>query len=141
MSRVDKVAEEIRREASKIVQEELRDPRLGFTTITRVELTPDLRFARIFFSVYGHEKQWEDTLDALESAAGFIRRELGHRLQLRFVPEVVFKGDHSAEHSIRIEQELEAIQQVAADQVKAAKKERVRRGAKKVTRRTAKKKT
>lgn len=140
MSRVDKVAEEIRREASKIVQEELRDPRLGFTTITRVELTPDLRFARIFFSVYGHEKQWEDTLDALESASGFIRRELGHRLALRFVPEVVFKSDHSAEHSIRIEQELEAIQQSAADQVKAAKKERARRGAKKVTRRVAKKK-
>jgi ribosome-binding factor A len=140
MSRVDKVAEEIRREASKIVQDELRDPRLGFTTVTRVELTPDLRFARIFFSVYGHEKQWEDTLDALESASGFIRRELGHRLQLRFVPEIVFKSDHSAEHSIRIEQELEAIHLQVAVEKKAVKKERVRRGTKKTVRRTAKKK-
>ncbi len=140
MSRVDKVAEEIRREVSKIVQDDLRDPRLGFTTVTRVELTPDLRFARVFFSVYGHEKQWEDTLDALESAAGYIRRELGHRLSLRFVPEVVFKSDHSAEHSIRIEQELEAIQQRAAEEIQAVKTKRVRRGAKKTARRTAKKK-
>jgi len=106
MSRVDKVAEEIRRETSKIVQDEIRDPRLGFTTITHVDLTPDLRFARIYFSVYGHEKQWEDTRDGLENAAGFIRRQLGERLQLRFVPEIVFKSDHSAEYSIRIEQEL-----------------------------------
>ena len=95
MSRADRVAEEIKHEVGNILLEEVRDPRLGFTTITRVELTPDLRFARIFFSVYGDEKQWKDTQDALEHAAGFIRRVLGQRLNLRFVPEIVFKIDHS----------------------------------------------
>lgn len=109
MSRNDKVAEEIKKIVGKTVQEELRDPRLGFTTITRVELTPDLRFARIFFSVYGSETQWDETLKGLKAASGFIRRVLAEELRLRFVPEIVFKADHSAEYSIEIEKQLEEI--------------------------------
>lgn len=109
MSRVEKVAEEIKREASGIIRDELRDPRLGFVTLTRVDVAPDLRFARIYFSVYGDAKQWEDTETALKSAAGFIRRMLGERLNLRYVPEVVFKSDHSSEYSIVIEERLKEI--------------------------------
>lgn len=109
MSRKDMVGEEIRRDVSKIIQEELHDPRLGFTTVTRVELTSDLRFARIFFSVYGDEKQWKDTQAGLDHSIGFIRRALGERLDLRFVPDIVFQADHSSEYSILIEQQLEKI--------------------------------
>lgn len=119
MSRKDKVAEEIKKEVSMILQEEIKDPRLGFTTITRVELTPDLRFARIFFSVYGDEKQWADTQAALEHAAGFIRRQIGDRLDLRFVPEILFQSDHSSEYSILIEQRL---QEIAVKEKHVAKK-------------------
>jgi len=119
MSRKDKVAEEIKKDVSLILQDEIKDPRLGFTTITHVELTPDLRFARIFFSVYGDEKQWEDTQAGLEHAAGFIRRLIGDRLGLRFVPEIVFQRDHSSEYSILIEQRL---QEIAAKEKHVAKK-------------------
>ena len=109
MSRVDKVAEEIKKETGRILQGEMHDPRLGFTTITRVDLTPDLRFARIFFSVYGNERQWKDTEEALNHASGFIRSTIGERLGLRFVPEIVFHADHSAEYGIIIEKRLEEI--------------------------------
>jgi ribosome-binding factor A len=111
MSRSEKVAREIKKIVSDIVQKELHDPRMGFTTITRVELTADLLFAHIHFSVLGDEKQWESTAQALEHAAVFVRRRLGDEMNLRYVPEIVFKADHSAEYSIRIEQELERIHQ------------------------------
>ena len=136
MNRKDKVAEEIRREVSLIIQEELRDPRLGFITITRVELTPDLRFARIFFSVYGDEKQWQDTQAGLDHANGFIRRMLGERLGLRFVPEIAFRIDHSSEYSVLIESQLAEIR----GEQKEAKEKRARNVAKKTTKRNKKKK-
>lgn len=137
MSRAEKVAEEIKREVGIILQQEVHDPRLGFTTITHVELTPDLRFARIFFSVYGNEEQWKGTQVALDHAAGFIRRTLGERLGLRFVPEIVFKGDHSSEYSIIIEQQLE---QIVAEQGVRSKPRKKKDATKKTTRRIKKKK-
>ena len=139
MSRTDKVAHEIKKIVSKTLQEEMQDPRLGFTTITRVEVTPDLRFARIFFSVYGSEAQWEETLKGLKHASGFIRHVLGESLDLRFVPEIDFKPDHSAEYSIAIEQQLEAIK--LESQESAAEKKGSKRDTKKTVRRTRKKRT
>ncbi len=136
MSRVDKVAEEIRREVSTILQKEMHDPRIGFTTVTRVDLTPDLRFAKIFFSVYGTEKEWEATAEGLEHATPFIRRLLGERLGLRFVPDVLFRADHSAEYSIRVEENLMAIQ---AARETESKKRKAGNGPKKSVRRTPKK--
>jgi ribosome-binding factor A len=138
MNRADKVAEEIRKVVSLIVQEELRDPRLGFITITHCSLTPDLRFARIFFSVYGDEQKWKDTQAGLEHAVGFIRRILGERLDLRFVPEIVFASDHSSEYSIIIEQRLEEIKSKQADMPKP-KKRKAGHAAKKASRRPKKK--
>jgi ribosome-binding factor A len=137
MSRAEKVAEEIRREVSQIVQEDLRDPRLGFITVTRVELTPDLRFARIFFSVYGDEKQWQGTQEGLDHAVGFIRRLIGERLDLRYVPEIVFKEDHSSEYGILIEQQIEKIKEEKSSETKNRK---AAHGAKKTVSRTKKKK-
>ncbi|MFA5038461.1 MAG: 30S ribosome-binding factor RbfA [Candidatus Omnitrophota bacterium] len=135
MNRKDKVAHEIKKVVSKTLQEDIQDPRLGFTTITRVDMTPDLRFARIFFSVYGDEAQWEETLKGLKHAAGYIRRVLGESLGLRFVPEIDFKPDHSAEYSIMIEQQLEAIKQ----QDQENDNERRKSGPQKARRRTPKK--
>jgi ribosome-binding factor A len=112
MSRVDKVAEAIRQEASIIIHDQLKDPRLGFVTITRVEMTPDLRLAKIFFSVLGDEKEHKKTNEALDSALGFIRSRIAERINLRFAPEILFREDRSTEHSVRIEEVLNEIKEL-----------------------------
>jgi ribosome-binding factor A len=109
MSRSNKVAEAIKKEVSLIIHDELKDPRLGFVTITDVELTQDLREAKIFFSVLGKEEEHKKTKLALDSALGFIRRLIGQRIRLRFVPEITFKEDRSSEYGARIEELLNQI--------------------------------
>lgn len=109
MARHEKVAVALKKEISGILHDELKDPRLGFVTITRVELTSDLRYARIFFSVLGKEQDYRKTKKALESAGGFIRSLIAQRIQLRFAPEIVFKEDKSAEYSVRIQEVLDEI--------------------------------
>ena len=109
MSRVDRVAEAIRKEASTIIHDEIEDPRLGFVTITRVELTPDLRSVKIFFSVLGNEDAYKKTKDALDSALGFIRKHVCERINLRLAPEIIFREDRSSEYSVRIEEVLNEI--------------------------------
>lgn len=112
MARTDKVAESLKKEISSIVHDELNDPRLGFVTIARVELTPDLRYARVFYSVLGEAQDYPRTKEALDSALGFIRRLIGQRIKLRFTPEIVFKEDHSTEYSIKIEEILNQIREL-----------------------------
>lgn len=112
MARHEKVAEVIRREVSSIIHDELKDPRLGFITITRVEMPADLSFARIFYSVLGDQQAQEKSKEALDSANGFIRRLIGQRIQLRLVPEIIFKQDKSSEYSIRIQQVLDEIKEL-----------------------------
>jgi len=109
MARTDKVTESLKKEISSILHDELNDPRLGFVTITRVEITADLRYARVFYSVLGQEQDYSRTKEALDSALGFIRRLIGQRIRLRFTPEIVFKEDHSSEYSIKIEEMLSQI--------------------------------
>lgn len=99
MSRADRVAEQIKQEVSDIILRKLRDPRIGFTSVIKVDIGKDLENARIYVSVLGTEKEKEDTMTALEHAAKYVRGELGHRLQLREVPEVVFKLDESIERA------------------------------------------
>lgn len=111
MLRHSKVTEAIRKEASIIVHDELKDPRLGFVTITRVEMTPDLRSAKIFFSVLGTQDDYKKTKEALDSASGFIRRLIAQRINLRFAPEILFREDRSAEYSVRIEELLNQIKE------------------------------
>ncbi len=100
--RPERVQEAIREEAAKIIQQELKDPRLGFITITKVELTRDLRYARIFFSVLGDAKAKKRAHYALKSAKGYIKGELADRLGLRFMPEIVFNIDDSFEKTKEI---------------------------------------
>lgn len=109
MSRAEKVAQNLKKEISSILHDELNDPRLGFITITRVELTADLQYARVFYSVLGGEEEYLRTRQVLDSALGFIRRLIGQRIRLRFTPELVFKEDHSSEYSIKIEEVLDQI--------------------------------
>jgi ribosome-binding factor A len=107
--RHDKVVVVLKREISNILHDELKDKRLGFVTVTRAELTPDLRYAKIFYSVLGEEKERENTKKALDSANAFIRRLIAKRIELRFVPEIVFKLDRSVEYSVRIQEELDKL--------------------------------
>lgn len=109
MARLQKITKALKKEISNIIHDELKDPRLGFVTISRVELTQDLRNAKVFFSVLGNLKDYKKTKDALDSASGFIRREISQRIRLRFTPEIVFKEDRSTEYSIRIQEVLEEI--------------------------------
>lgn len=111
--RVERVARAIKEEVSKIIQEEVKDPRIGFITITDVELSDDLRHAKVFVSVYGDEskKEKEKALRGLSSAAGFIRKEMGKKIKLRYTPEVVFKWDRSIERGAHIEELLRQIKQ------------------------------
>lgn len=111
MARYEKVAQAIKEEVSSIIHEELKDPRLGFVTITRVDLTKDLRFAKIFFGVLGGDTDLKKTKAALDSSLGFIRRLVAQRLQLRFATEIAFKEDRSSEYSVRIQEVLDEIKE------------------------------
>jgi ribosome-binding factor A len=121
-----RVAEQIRQEIIPIVEYELNDSRIGFVTVTDVEVTPDLKLAKIFVSVMpgeeGNEKEKETSLQALNHAAGYIRRELGARLRLRYTPQLSFLYDHSIERGNRIEELLkeEAARMNTADESAAS---------------------
>jgi ribosome-binding factor A len=104
--RLERVNQLIREEVSLLLQRELKDPRLGFVTVTEVDVSPDLRLAKVFVSVLGDEAQWVSSLEALASARGFIRNWLRHHLDLRVTPELSFRPDHSMEHAARIQQLL-----------------------------------
>lgn len=97
-----RVAEAIKEEVSEILLNELKDPRIGFTSVTAVEVSDDLRHARIFFSVFAPPADQEKAMEALEGAKGFIRSELSKRLRLRVAPELAFQMDRSIERGDRI---------------------------------------
>lgn len=99
----------MRRELCEILQREVKDPHLGFLTVTEVELSDDLGFARVFYSVLGDELDRKESLRVLNKAKGFLRGQLGRRLHLREAPELVFKYDSSIERGLRIERILEKI--------------------------------
>lgn len=100
--RIDMISEEVRREADKIIREHMHDPRLGGTyCITRAEVTRDLRYAKMYVSILEDDKA-EGVIAALKSGAGFIRRELGHRLSLRYTPELLFVRDQNIAYGVHV---------------------------------------
>lgn len=109
--RIEKVAEKLRHELSKIIQQELKDPRIGFVTITGVNVTRDLRLARVYFSVLGDKVQKERVQKGLESAAGFIRKLIGQRVRLRYTPDLEFRLDESIEYCQHIDEVLRKIEE------------------------------
>jgi ribosome-binding factor A len=104
-----RVEEAIKEEISYIVQNQLKDPRIGFVTVTRVEVTPDLRNAVIYFSVLGTHEEQENALRGLESSKGLMRALLGKRLRLKFIPTLSLKLDRGAEESEKISRLLHKI--------------------------------
>ena len=103
------VADFLREEISDIMRRELNDPRLGMASITRVEMSPDLRYARVFVSVLGSQDEQQETLRGLQHAAGFIRHLLKPRMHIRHIPEISFKEDHSMEHAEEIARTLRSL--------------------------------
>jgi len=103
MDRTVRISEEMKREISTIIQGELKDPRLScMISITNVNVTRDLRYAKVYVSIMGKDEEKKNALEGLKSAAGFIRREVGHRIQLRYTPEVQFVLDNSIEQGAYI---------------------------------------
>ena len=103
--RPDRVGDQIRQELSELLSRgQVHDPGIGFITLTRVQVTPDLQLARVYYTTMGDEKGRKDTAKALQRATPFFRRQVGARLQLRRVPELEFRFDESVAHQDRIEQ-------------------------------------
>ena len=107
--RLDRVNQLVREEISYLLQRELKDPRLGFVTVTEVDVAKDLRTAKVYVSVLGTEAEWRGSLDALRSARGFIRNWLAPRLRLRSVPDLTFHPDRSMAHAAHIQSVLERL--------------------------------
>jgi len=102
IKRTNRISEEVRKIVSELILNGLKDPRINntMTTVTKVEVTRDLRFAKIFVSVLGNKEDKENTIAGLESAKGFIRKEIGKKIDLRYVPEPMFYLDESIEQGI-----------------------------------------
>lgn len=104
--RIEKLQELIKQEMGKMLLKELKDPRIGFVTVTDVEMTGDLREAKIYVSIMGGEEQVKNSLEGLNSALGFIRREIGQRIRLKFTPEISFALDTSLDYGDHIQKLL-----------------------------------
>src|SRR5690606_24956840 len=107
--RRQQVGDLIRDEVSEILAYEMKDPRLGMVSITRVEMSPDLRYATVFASVYGEDSEQQATLQALTGASGYIRKLLAPRLRIRHIPVVNFRLDRSMQHAEQIARTLNGI--------------------------------
>jgi ribosome-binding factor A len=107
--RIARLRELFKQETSLILRRDMKDPRIGFVSVTDVELSPDLRHARIFVSIYGDADTKARTMTVLTSAAGFVRTELAHRIRLRRMPEVTFRLDESIEHGDRVNRLLRQV--------------------------------
>jgi len=106
---MDKVNEEVRHHVSLIVQRDLDDPKIGFVTITRVEVSSDLRVAHIYFTTLAEDESFDDTLEGLNKSAGVVRNLLGRRIRMKFTPEIRFINDNSEKESSRIDQIIEKL--------------------------------
>jgi ribosome-binding factor A len=104
--RLARIDHEIQRILGTVITQELKDPRLGFVTVTHVEVTDDLQHCKVFVSIIGDRHQARQSLEALESAARFLRGELGHKIDLRHTPQLIFVEDRSTERAIALAKTL-----------------------------------
>ena len=100
--RTERVASLIRVQLGEVILKKLKDPRIGFVTVTGVDVAPDLKSAKVFFSVMGDKKKKEASKLGLEHSAGFLQHEIANALKLRFTPKLVFELDESIDHEIQI---------------------------------------
>ncbi|KLU63462.1 ribosome-binding factor A [Peptococcaceae bacterium CEB3] len=108
--RANRLAETLKEEISQLIREQLKDPRLGFVTVTAVDVAEDLSHAKVYISVLGSPEDAKASLLVLNRAAGYMRSEIGKRVRLRHTPEIVFKYDPSIEHGARIAKLLRDVQ-------------------------------
>lgn len=113
--RVSRVGEQIKKELSQIIQHEIKDPRIGFVTVTGVEMSGDLQIAKVYVSVMGKKEEREATLSGLEKATGYMRKEIGRRIQMRYVPELIFEIDQTLDHSEEIHRLLDEVHKGQGD--------------------------
>ena len=115
-SRRERVADALREEISVLLRSEVRDPRIGFVTITEVKVSPDLSHARVFVSVLGTEEERRASLDALNRASGFLQRQIFRRLSLKKALSLLFEHDDSVQSGSRIEELLHQIHSSSEDE-------------------------
>ena len=109
-----RINEEVKREISNIIRDDVRDPRINaMISVTKVDVTKDLRYAKVYVSIFGSEDAKKETLSALKSSSGFIRREVGHRINLRYTPELIIQLDDSIEHGMHIDSLLHKIKETS----------------------------
>ena len=121
--RAHRVAEQMKKELGDIIGQKLKDPRVGFVTVTGVDVTGDLQQAKIFISVLGTDKEKEDSLIGLTKAKGFIRSEIGQRIRLRKTPEIEFEIDESVAYGNRIESLIRKVNEEDEEVVENEEKE------------------
>lgn len=110
--RIDRIAEEIKRGLSRIIREDVKDPRISpMASILRVDVSGDLRHGKVYVSVFGNDEERDSTIEGLTKASGYIRRELGKALSIRYIPELHFVIDTSIEYSVDISKKIMEIKQ------------------------------
>ena len=118
--RNDRVRAAMRQEISNMLQRDLKDPRLGFATVTDVRVSGDLQHVQVYVSILGDDVSRQQTMEALESARGYVRSEIGRRVQLRLTPEITFAYDDSIERGARL---LRLISEVQGEEAAARRDE------------------
>lgn len=106
-----RINEEVKREISILIRDEIKDPRMtAMVSITSVKVSKDLRYAKVFVSIFGkNEEEKNETFAALKSASGYVRREVGQRMNLRNTPQIIFELDDSISYSMRIEELIDKV--------------------------------
>lgn len=114
-----RINSEVQKELSQIISLEIKDPRIHpMTSITEVEVTPDLKFATVYISIFGKEEEDKETLEGLQSAAGYIRKELARRINLRNTPELRFKYDNSFAYGMKMDRLIDEVMRQQEDKEK-----------------------
>jgi ribosome-binding factor A len=111
--RSQRVGELIQREVAQIISQEMKDPRLGFITVTRVALTDDLKLARIYVSILGEEEEREESLSTLRRARGYVRSLLGRRIRIKSIPDISFEIDDTSDYAASIETLLDQVREAS----------------------------
>ena len=114
--RSDRINEEMRKEISSIISNDVRDPRItAMISVTKVDVTKDLMYAKVYVSLFGNEESKLETFTALKSSLGFIRREVGHRIKLRHTPELILELDTTIEQGMHINDILHKIKESSSN--------------------------
>jgi ribosome-binding factor A len=109
--RPQRIALQIQQEISLMLARNIKDPRIGLVTVTGVQMSADLRYAKIYVSVMGSEQEKKESMEGLSNAAGWIRHELGQRIRMKFLPDITFREDTSQEYGNRIDELLDRIRE------------------------------